>query len=131
MHEYERTQHPKELQKAKAAIFLRLKAKATRPPGIAERVALNDALLFLRALRGEDSCIGDSQLEHPRRLPMIERRERSKDEISHVAYALYLQRGAEPGNDVEDWLRAEKELAEPIDAATSLRPAPIGQAILT
>jgi hypothetical protein len=41
---------------------------------------------------------------------MIERKEPSKDEISHVAYTLYLQRGCEAGRDVEDWLRAEKEL---------------------
>ena len=42
---------------------------------------------------------------------MIERRVPSKEEISHVAYALYLQRGGEQGKDVEDWLRAEKELS--------------------
>ena len=53
----------------------------------------------------------------------------SKEEISHVAYALYLQRGGEQGKDVEDWLRAEKELSrevvlEPVRAKT----APIGHA---
>jgi len=42
---------------------------------------------------------------------MIERRELSKEQISHVAYALYLQRGGEQGKDVEDWLTAEKELS--------------------
>jgi len=51
---------------------------------------------------------------------MIERKDPSKDDISHAAYALYLQRGCEPGKDVEDWVRAEKELAEPID--TPVRP---------
>ena len=40
---------------------------------------------------------------------MFERREPSKEEISHLAYALYLQRGGEQGKDVEDWVRAEKE----------------------
>jgi len=62
---------------------------------------------------------------------MTEYREWSKDEISHVAYAIYLQRGAKPGNDVEDWLRAEKELAEPSGAAAILRAARRGQAMLT
>jgi hypothetical protein len=42
---------------------------------------------------------------------MVEGRELSKEQISHVAYALYLQRGGSHGNDVEDWLKAEKELS--------------------
>jgi hypothetical protein len=32
--------------------------------------------------------------------------------IARRAYELYLERGAEPGRDVEDWLRAETELRE-------------------
>jgi hypothetical protein len=59
---------------------------------------------------------------------MIERKEPSEDEISHVAYALYLQRGCEPGKDVEDWVRAEKELsAEPFDIPAKTRAARAGQ----
>jgi hypothetical protein len=49
---------------------------------------------------------------------MTERREPSKDEISHVAYGLYLQRGCEPGKDVEDWVRAENELSSEVDVGT-------------
>ncbi|MGA2077754.1 MAG: DUF2934 domain-containing protein [Terriglobia bacterium] len=30
--------------------------------------------------------------------------------MRHRAYELYLQRGAAPGNDVNDWLQAELEL---------------------
>jgi hypothetical protein len=41
---------------------------------------------------------------------MIELRESAKDDINHRAYALYLMRGCEQGRDVEDWVRAEKEL---------------------
>jgi hypothetical protein len=67
--ENEHTQCRDGLQRAKAAIFLRLKALATRPPGIVERIALNDAIHLLRILRSENPRIGDSQLEHPRRLP--------------------------------------------------------------
>jgi hypothetical protein len=33
-----------------------------------------------------------------------------EQEIRNRAYEIYLQRGAEPGCDVEDWLRAEREL---------------------
>jgi DUF2934 family protein len=45
---------------------------------------------------------------------MIEHRELSREDIAHRAYELYVQRG-EPGKDVEDWVRAEKELgAEPV-----------------
>ena len=43
---------------------------------------------------------------------MIERKEPSEADISRVAYGLYLQRGCEPGKDVEDWNTAEKELTE-------------------
>jgi hypothetical protein len=50
------------LQKAKAAIFLRLKNLAARPPGVVERIALNDAIHLLRVLRRENSRTGDSQL---------------------------------------------------------------------
>ena len=39
---------------------------------------------------------------------MIERKELSKKEIAQRAYELYVQRGSEPGKDVEDWVRAEK-----------------------
>ena len=42
---------------------------------------------------------------------MIELKELRKEDIADRAYALYAQRGSEPGRDVEDWLRAEKELS--------------------
>ena len=45
---------------------------------------------------------------------MIERKELSKEDISHRAYELYTQRGGEPGKDVEDWVRAEKELTSEV-----------------
>ena len=41
---------------------------------------------------------------------MIELKERRKEDIARRAYELYVQRGSEPGKDVEDWIRAEKEL---------------------
>jgi hypothetical protein len=41
---------------------------------------------------------------------MIERKELSKEDIAHRAYQMYMQRGGEPGRDIEDWFRAEKEL---------------------
>ena len=34
----------------------------------------------------------------------------SKEEITHLAYGLYLERGCEPGRDIEDWLKAENVL---------------------
>ena len=44
---------PLRLEAAKKAIFSRLKAKTERPPGILERIALNDAIHLLRVLRSE------------------------------------------------------------------------------
>jgi hypothetical protein len=45
----------------------------------------------------------------------IEERERllhsmREQEIRNRAYEIYLQRGAQPGNELEDWLHAEREL---------------------
>ena len=41
---------------------------------------------------------------------MIEHKELSKEQIAHRAYELYVRRGREPGKEIEDWDRAEKEL---------------------
>jgi DUF2934 family protein len=43
---------------------------------------------------------------------MIDRREPSREEIARQAHELYVQRGGEHGKDVEDWVRAEKELRD-------------------
>ena len=58
---------------------------------------------------------------------MTERRELSAQEISDRAYELYLQRGGEPGKDVEDWVRAEKELsADDVVAERKTKAARLG-----
>ena len=44
------------------------------------------------------------------------------EEIAGRAYELYLQRGAEDGYDLDDWLRAEHELAREQAEATAPRP---------
>jgi hypothetical protein len=41
---------------------------------------------------------------------MIGRMKPSREEIARRAHELYLQRGGEPGEDVEDWVKAEEEL---------------------
>lgn len=43
---------------------------------------------------------------------MIDRREPSREEIARHAHELYVQRGGEHGKDVEDWVRAERELRD-------------------
>ena len=59
---------------------------------------------------------------------MIERKEVSQEDIAHRAYELYVQRGCEPGNDVEDWVRAEHELgAEPNFAQARAKAAQQGR----
>lgn len=47
---------------------------------------------------------------------MITRKEPSKEDITHLAYGLFLQRGCEPGRDIEDWVKAEKMLSVESDA---------------
>lgn len=44
-------QTPGRIQAMKAAVLSRLRAKLENPPGPLERIALNDAILLLRALR--------------------------------------------------------------------------------
>jgi hypothetical protein len=34
----------------------------------------------------------------------------TEDDVRHRAYELYLKRGANPGDEVGDWLQAEREL---------------------
>jgi hypothetical protein len=47
----------------------------------------------------------------------VKERERLLDstreqEIRNRAYEIYLERGAQPGNELEDWLQAERELSK-------------------
>lgn len=35
----------------------------------------------------------------------------TQEEIAERAYEIYLERGAAPGHELEDWTRAERELA--------------------
>jgi hypothetical protein len=50
----------------------------------------------------------------------------TREEIALRAYHIYLERGGAPGNELEDWIRAERELlgkagmARPTEAPKSL-----------
>jgi anti-sigma B factor antagonist len=51
-------------------------------------------------------------------------REPSGEEIAHRAHELFVQGGGEHGRDVEDWVRAEKELSnEPVAVPVKARSA--------
>ncbi len=50
---------------------------------------------------------------------MTEYSQPTLEQITHRAYALYLERGGEDGKDVQDWVRAEKELTHPSVAESS------------
>jgi hypothetical protein len=57
-----------------------------------------------------------------------QRQELSRDEIARRAYEIYVQRGGENGRDVEDWLRAEKEMSgKPADVPAKPRTAVAGR----
>lgn len=49
---------------------------------------------------------------------MIARKTISTEDIANRAYQLYVQRGRQPGTDVEDWVRAEKELSSEAGSRT-------------
>jgi DUF2934 family protein len=59
---------------------------------------------------------------------MVERQELLRDEIARRAYEIYVQRGGENGKDVEDWLRAEKEIGgKPADVPAKARTTSAGR----
>jgi hypothetical protein len=59
---------------------------------------------------------------------MVERQEVSRDGIARRAYEIYVQRGGQNGSDVEDWLRAEKEIRDkPADVPAKSRTAATGR----
>ena len=55
------------------------------------------------------------QSTEPRQPGVVEQRDRlpraaTDQEIRRRAYEIYLERGAQPGHELEDWLQAEREL---------------------
>ena len=52
-----------------------------------------------------------------------ENRAPNRDEISRRVYEIYLERGGLPGQEVEDWLQAERE----IESAAHFMRATIGE----
>ena len=54
--------------------------------------------------------VGAPLVRTTKEVSMNESRESSKEEITDLAYGLYLERGCEPRRDIEDWLKAEKVL---------------------
>jgi hypothetical protein len=49
----------------------------------------------------------------------IDKKTPTQREIEMRAYELYLQRGGEDGNELNDWLAAEKELTESLQMDAS------------
>jgi Protein of unknown function (DUF2934) len=43
----------------------------------------------------------------------------SREDVERRAFQLYMARGREPGQDLKDWLTAEKEMSEPIKRVES------------
>jgi hypothetical protein len=42
--------------------------------------------------------------------PRVAKHQPTSEEIALRAYQIYLERGAAPGNELEDWIQAEREL---------------------
>jgi hypothetical protein len=55
---------------------------------------------------------------------MSERKVSTPEQIEQRAYQLYLERGCEDGNDLADWLAAERELTEFPEQFNSGAPKP-------
>jgi hypothetical protein len=61
-----------------------------------------------KATGSADSTQPGAAVEERERLP----HSTDEQEIRHRAYEIYLQRGAQPGYELEDWLQAERELTK-------------------
>ena len=48
----------------------------------------------------------------PKGVPSTAEEHPTSEEIAVRAYEIYIERGATPGQDVNDWLQAEAELSE-------------------
>jgi len=48
----------------------------------------------------------------PARKPRTAKIPPTREEIALRAYQIYLERGGAPGNELQDWTRAERELLE-------------------
>jgi hypothetical protein len=59
-----------------------------------------------KTIGSTDSAQPGTAVEERERLPQSTRGQ----EIRNRAYEIYLQRGAQPGYEMEDWLQAEREL---------------------
>jgi hypothetical protein len=57
------------------------------------------------------------------RMPRASRHSPTTEEIALRAYHIYLERGGAPGNALEDWTRAERELQEK-SSKPGRKPAP-------
>jgi hypothetical protein len=51
-----------------------------------------------------------SKVKHRDKSKAVEPDETHEHEIRRRAFEVYLERGSEPGRDLEDWLQAEREL---------------------
>jgi hypothetical protein len=51
-----------------------------------------------------------SKARHGDKSKAVEPDETREQKIRSRAFAIYLERGREPGRDLEDWLQAEREL---------------------
>ena len=113
---------PRLIATAENILFLRWRKLPGSSDESSERVAINDALYNLRLLKtNRHKALASSaqagallSIITAREVGMFERRKPSKEQISRRAYELYVQRGSEQGKDVEDWMRAEKELSHAI-----------------
>jgi hypothetical protein len=46
----------------------------------------------------------------PSQKPRMATKQLTSEEIAFRAYQIYLERGSAPGNELEDWIQAEREL---------------------
>ena len=56
------------------------------------------------------------------RKPRAAKKRPTQEEIALRAYHIYLERNGAPGNPLEDWIRAERELADTQPAARKAAP---------
>ena len=66
-----------------------------------------------KSLRHAKSNVAVPPKSSPAKLAMMPDTVRPENRIRERAYELYESRGREPGQDEQDWLRAEQEILKP------------------
>jgi Protein of unknown function (DUF2934) len=82
----------------------------------------NESAATMGTMESGSISNGSTRIKVMRGMQMSERKLSGPEQIEQRAYELYLERGGENGDDLADWLAAERELTELAERSNSGAP---------